>query len=226
MYSPFISDAPGRKQPSFILRETLGGSSETSCESRKKKPRKRSSRWDCRSRNRVLEAHEARVAGTAVSIPGQVNPFEGRVLTAPGLGIDWNDVNLSEEFQALPPPLYVDNDARASTLAEMYYGRAKGVEHLVVVQLCSGVGAGFVLGGRLYEGYRQISGEFGHQTVNLHGRRAMVPMRQSGMPGGLRIRDESGAGGDGHRGTGGGYVNSLEGFGEEPHRPRYLRSGF
>lgn len=62
-------------------------------------------------------------------------------------------------------PVFVDNDANLATLAELWFGRGRGVEDFLVVTVEHGVGLGAVLDGRLFRGCRGLGVEFGHTKV-------------------------------------------------------------
>lgn len=62
--------------------------------------------------------------------------------------------------------VYVLNDAHAAMTAEASFGAGKGLNHIVMITLGSGVGGGILIGGKLYQGMGQMAGHFGHITVN------------------------------------------------------------
>ncbi|MGW7238264.1 ROK family protein [Streptomyces sp. NPDC054804] len=111
----------------------------------------------------------ARVLGVGVSVPGQVDRDTGIAEYAPNW--DWHDVPLLDLLaEHIAYPLYLDNPLRASAVAELWFGAARGHENAVVVNLGTGVGAGLVLGGGLYRGVSNSAGEWGHTTLVLDGR--------------------------------------------------------
>ncbi|MGW2962852.1 ROK family protein [Streptomyces sp. NPDC001220] len=111
----------------------------------------------------------ARVLGVGVSVPGQVDRNTGTAEYAPNW--DWHDVPLLDLLaEHIAYPLYLDNPLRASAVAELWFGAARGHENAVVVNLGTGVGAGLVLGGGLYRGVSNSAGEWGHTTLVLDGR--------------------------------------------------------
>ena len=73
---------------------------------------------------------------------------------------------LEERFDL---PLYVDNDGNLAALAEQRAGAAEGLDDVVMLTLGTGIGAGLVLGGRLYRGSRNLGAELGHVVVNMDG---------------------------------------------------------
>ena len=63
---------------------------------------------------------------------------------------------------------------------------ARGATDLVYLKVSSGIGAGLILGGRLYRGAAGMAGEIGHVLVDPEG--ARLPLRQPRLPGDARRR--------------------------------------
>jgi predicted NBD/HSP70 family sugar kinase len=102
-------------------------------------------------------------------MPGQVDRDTEVVEYAANWG--WRDVPLLDLLgEHLPYPLYLDNPLRACTVAELWFGAARGRSDAVVVNLGTGVGAGLALGGGLHRGVSNSAGEWGHTTLVLDGR--------------------------------------------------------
>ncbi|WP_432170390.1 ROK family transcriptional regulator [Streptomyces sp. 1222.5] len=111
----------------------------------------------------------ARVLGVGVSVPGQVDRDTGVVEYAANW--QWYGVPLLDLLaEHLPYPLHLDNPLRACTVAELWFGAARGRDDAVVVNLGTGVGAGLALGGGLHRGVSNSAGEWGHTTLVLDGR--------------------------------------------------------
>ncbi|WP_445282732.1 ROK family protein [Streptomyces sp. DSM 118148] len=111
----------------------------------------------------------ARVLGVGVSVPGQVDLDRGVAEYAANW--DWHDVPLLDLLAGhIDRPLYLDNPLRACTVAELWFGAARGRGDAVVVNLGTGVGAGLALGGGLHRGVSNSAGEWGHTTLVLDGR--------------------------------------------------------
>lgn len=109
----------------------------------------------------------SRVAGVGLGVPGYVDSVGGISRVSHNLG--WRDVPLGNILQrALGVPVFVENVIRMTTLAEKWRGAGRGVSDLICVGIGSGVGAGVVIGDKLYRGPGQGAGEIGH-TVLLPG---------------------------------------------------------
>ena len=65
----------------------------------------------------------------------------------------------------------VDNDATCATVAEWRNGVARGVDHMMLVTLGTGIGGGIVANGAVEHGMNGFAGEFGHMVVDPNGPR-------------------------------------------------------
>jgi len=106
----------------------------------------------------------ASLGTVGVGVAGQCLGATGIVVNAPNLG--WRNVAFAGMVAgALDQPVRVANDLSAAALGEHAFGAAKGVNDALVVFVGSGVGAGLVLAGRLFEGAYGVAGELGHVKV-------------------------------------------------------------
>ncbi len=64
---------------------------------------------------------------------------------------------------------YVANDAIAAMAAEAMYGEARGLRHVVMLTLGTGVGGAILIDGQVYQGAFQKAGHMGHMTVDSEG---------------------------------------------------------
>jgi glucokinase len=84
----------------------------------------------------------------------------------------WQGFALRDRLQdALGLPVWVDNDAKALTLAEGWIGAAVGVDNFLGMVVSTGVGGGVVLDGRLLNGADGNAGHIGHVVVQPDGHR-------------------------------------------------------
>lgn len=65
--------------------------------------------------------------------------------------------------------IVVDNDATCAAWAERELGAGRAADDLIAVTLGTGIGAGIVVGGRLYRGAHGFAGEVGHMVVDPDG---------------------------------------------------------
>src|SRR5438067_3957091 len=66
-------------------------------------------------------------------------------------------------------PAYVDNDATLAALAEHRIGEGRGTLDSLLLTIGTGIGGGFVSGGRLVRGVHGAAGEPGHMTIDADG---------------------------------------------------------
>ncbi|MFN3202083.1 MAG: ROK family protein [Bradymonadia bacterium] len=107
--------------------------------------------------------------GVGLAVASPVNPkTPGRL--PPLFMPEWRRINLLTDLQ-LPhnPPLLIDNDANVGALAEAWWGAGKDGSSLAFIKLGTGVGAGFVINGRIFRGHGGTAGEIGHMVIDPHG---------------------------------------------------------
>ncbi len=112
----------------------------------------------CREENLRLEA-------ACLAAPGIISRGEGLVAFSPNLP-GWKDVPLRDMVAAgTGLPATLENDANAAAFGEFWKGGDRGIAHLVMFTLGTGVGGGIISDGRLIRGARGMAGELGHITV-------------------------------------------------------------
>ena len=100
-----------------------------------------------------------------IGIPAVVDYQSGYVKFSGPL--DWRDVALGDlAREALGCPVAVDDDVAAGALADLYYGCARGASDLLYISWGTGIGAGVVLGGKLYHSRGGAMYELGHMPAD------------------------------------------------------------
>ncbi len=109
------------------------------------------------------------VLGVGMGLPGPIEAATGTVGSSailPG----WVGVAAARALsERLGLPVAVDNDANLGVRAERVWGAAAGVDDVIYLKLATGIGAGLILGGRLYAGVGGTAGEIGHTIIDEHG---------------------------------------------------------
>lgn len=107
--------------------------------------------------------------GVGVGVSGLVDPGAGLVHNSPGFP-SCRSVKLGVKLgRLLEIPVYLENEVALSTLAEMWYGRGKGLSNFLYFSLGPGIGMGIVIDGALFRGDTGNAGEVGHITVDRSG---------------------------------------------------------
>jgi N-acetylglucosamine repressor len=76
---------------------------------------------------------------------------------------DGVDKLLMERFGV---PAWMENDANAAVLGEMWFGEGSNAGHLLFVIGDEGVGAGIAVNGSIFRGEHNVAGEFSHMIIN------------------------------------------------------------
>ncbi len=113
---------------------------------------------ECRT---LQQKHPEPFRACGVSFGGPVD-FAGQKVTSianPG----WESFPLSSWVKdTLGLPCLLDNDANAGALGEYRFGAGRGADSIFYVTLSTGIGGGYVCGGKLVRGKDTLAGEVGH----------------------------------------------------------------
>ncbi len=125
----------------------------------------------------MREKTGGRTFALGLSAPGIPDERNTRIRFMPGRlegleGLDWSTM--------LGHPCSVMNDAIAAMAAEARFGKARGMRHVAMLTLGTGVGGALLLDGWIYQGAFQKAGHLGHITVDHAGEPDVT-----GMPGSL-----------------------------------------
>jgi glucokinase len=118
----------------------------------------------------IAQAGVKEVSRVGISFGGPVSADRQAVLHSFHVS-DWEGVGLpglaSEAFGC---PASMENDANAAALGAWTFDAHQSPDHMVYIQISTGVGAGFILNRNLYRG-GALAGEFGHITAKPGGER-------------------------------------------------------
>lgn len=106
-----------------------------------------------------------RVVGAAVGLPAPLD-LAGHPLTRRFAGIE---IAEATGLARVTDRVSVLNDADLGAIGEAAYGAGRGLNDFIFVKMSHGLGAGLVLGGRLYRGAAGLAGNLGHVRVREDG---------------------------------------------------------
>jgi glucokinase len=110
-----------------------------------------------------------KVQGIGISCGGPLDPVKGIVKKPPNLP-EWDNIAVCDYFSSRwGVPAHLQNDANACALAEWRHGAGKGLDHLIFLTFGTGLGAGLILNGQLYQGASFMAGEVGHWRLSPDG---------------------------------------------------------
>lgn len=117
---------------------------------------------------RLARKATAPIVGVGVGSAGQISPTTGEVLRFPSA--HWPRTDLVKPIEeALGVPVVIDHNVRGMAVAETTLGPHRETEDLVFVYVGRGVGAGAILGGRLFRGRSGAATELGHTGIMDNG---------------------------------------------------------
>ena len=116
------------------------------------------------------DSYRASFGGLGVSVGGDVDPESGMVRYSPFLG--WRQVPVVDLVAAATGlPVRLENDVRALTVAEQWFGSGVGAGSFAVVTVGTGIGCGLFVNDRVVSGAHGVAGEIGHLPVDKDGPR-------------------------------------------------------
>lgn len=108
------------------------------------------------------------VQAVGIGFGGPVEPETGRVVKSHQIE-GWDGVPLGAWCgELLGCPVVVGNDCDVAALAEARYGAGSGYGSVFYVTVGTGIGGGFVVGGRRYGAERRAVAEIGHLRPGVH----------------------------------------------------------
>lgn len=109
------------------------------------------------------------VKSIGISCGSPQDPVRGLILEPPNLP-GWKEVPVTKLFsEAFSAPAFLMNDANSGALAEWKFGAGKGAKNMIFLTFGTGLGAGVILDGKLYEGTSFGAGETGHLRLEKDG---------------------------------------------------------
>lgn len=104
-----------------------------------------------------------------ISCGGPLDSEKGIIMNPPNLP-GWDNVEIVRFFEErYKVKARLQNDADACAVAEWKFGAGKGTENMIFLTFGTGLGAGLILGGRLYNGTNGNAGEVGHIRLDRFG---------------------------------------------------------
>jgi glucokinase len=104
-----------------------------------------------------------------ISCGGPLDSTRGIIMSPPNLP-GWDNIEIvryTENHYNVPTKL--QNDANACALAEWKFGAGLGCENMIFLTFGTGLGAGLILNGKLFEGTNGNAGEVGHIRLEKDG---------------------------------------------------------
>lgn len=110
------------------------------------------------------------IHAAGVCLAGDLARIDGRQIVVVSFFLQWHDVPLADLLsERLGIPVTADNDVRALTAAEHWFGAGAGCDSLAVVTVGAGIGSGLVVDGVVVTGHNGRAGRLDHLIVDSDG---------------------------------------------------------
>ena len=121
--------------------------------------------------NKLLEENNLElkdIKSLGIGLPGLLDKKKGIAVYANNLNFD--NINVVKEMKKrIDLPVYIENDANCAAIGENTCGAAYGDKNVIYVTLGTGVGAGIILDGKVFDGAFGGGGEAGHMVIEAYG---------------------------------------------------------
>lgn len=105
------------------------------------------------------------IDAVGLSAAGFVSSDRKTMLATPNI-VGWNGVHLESELRTLINlPVVLENDANAAAWGEARFGAGRGLQHMLLLTIGTGIGGGIIVNGELLRGAFGIAAEVGHLRV-------------------------------------------------------------
>ncbi len=119
--------------------------------------------------NTILSSQGNKILGIGVTSLGPLDTSK-RLILSPVSFHNWHDIAIGDTLSSiLKLPVWLENDCKASTLAERMLGKCLNKDDFVYIGIENGVGCGVFINGQLYHGSDGFATELGHTTVDING---------------------------------------------------------
>ncbi len=103
-----------------------------------------------------------KIIAIGISMPGLIDSVNGVNHTY----LKFSKKSLVESFEAsLGRKVFMENDARAMTLAEFKFGHNDSYKNVLGIFIGWGIGLGILIDGKIYQGASGFAGEFSHSPI-------------------------------------------------------------
>lgn len=119
--------------------------------------------------NELITSHKynlSTLGAISIAIPGVIDDLTDEIFANSPDNL-WTDLKLKKVLSEIyRVPVIMKNDISMATLGEKHYGVGKPYDDLIYVSSGSGIGAGLIINGDLFQGKRNFAGEIGFSKIN------------------------------------------------------------
>lgn len=115
-----------------------------------------------------LQIEVSDIESIGIGMPGTMDKQKGISIYANNL--NFRNVNVIDEMRKrIDLPCYIENDANCAAIGENVCGIAYGSKNLIYITIGTGVGAGIIINGKVFDGSFGGGGEAGHMVIVAEG---------------------------------------------------------
>jgi predicted NBD/HSP70 family sugar kinase len=121
---------------------------------------------------RCIEAKpevSGKILGLGIAVPAPIDHQRPGVFPSNVLPAWSGHTGLLDMAERLGVPVWFENDANAGVLAEHWWGGLSHLADFTFIKVATGLGAGHLMGGRVYGGAAGMAGEIGHISIDPDG---------------------------------------------------------
>ena len=112
-----------------------------------------------------------KINAIGIGAAGSINKEKGLILTSANIQA-WKKYPLVSIIEKRTgTKTFLENDATAAVLGELWQGHGKNYSNWVMLTLGTGIGGGVVINGKLYTGRSGSAMEVGHTTIDYKGKK-------------------------------------------------------
>jgi glucokinase len=121
-----------------------------------------------------------KIEAIGIGAPGPLDLDRGIFRRLPNLP-SWDGFNIRSELEShYGVPVRVQNDANAAALGEAVHGGGRGYTSVYYITISTGIGGGFILDRRIFNGTNHLAGEIWALPVDNFGQRDILINSSSG----------------------------------------------
>lgn len=114
----------------------------------------------------AINLFDKEIVGIGVSCPGPLDLLHGVVLNTPNLHGGWTNFPIVDELSKVTGlPAFLENDANLAALAEATIGQGKDLRYVQFLTVSTGLGSGFVVDKKIYQGAHGYANEIANMIM-------------------------------------------------------------
>lgn len=129
----------------------------------------------------VIKGYDCEIVGAGMSCPGPLDLVNEKIITPPNIRGDWYHLPVARKLRDLIHiPVYLNNDGNLAALAEAVAGEGKNYRYVQFLTISTGIGSGFVIDKKIYQGAHGWANEVENTIMMQDG-----PSHGTILPGGI-----------------------------------------